>query len=318
MSSAESEPIRSFAETGPAFQALLEQGAVDWDAWRRAARRLETELPDLPGRDRRIHHLYVPILLCLSGAIRRSSQRPIVAGLSAPQGAGKTTLVRYLAPLLSDLGWRTVAISIDDFYLTHDEQKRLAAVHPRNPYLQYRGYPGTHDVPLGLRTLEELRTLRSGKSARVPGYDKSLHAGRGDRLPPDRWREVTGPLDLVLLEGWMLGFQPVAAASVVDPEMRVVNEQLQAYEAWHRLIDLMVILRSSDVEQIIRWRVEAEEAMRREGRPGLDAAAAEDYARRFAPAYRLYADTVAAGRWRGGRRITFELAGDRLPETRRS
>lgn len=44
----------------------------------------------------------------------------------------------------------------------------------------------------------------------VPQYDKSLHKGRGDRAPFGRWLTATGPVDVVILEGWMLGFTPLA------------------------------------------------------------------------------------------------------------
>lgn len=44
----------------------------------------------------------------------------------------------------------------------------------------------------------------------VPQYDKSLHSGRGDRAPFGRWLTTTGPVDVVILEGWMLGFTPLS------------------------------------------------------------------------------------------------------------
>ena len=43
----------------------------------------------------------------------------------------------------------------------------------------------------------------------VPRYNKAAHEGRGTRAPEDTWPRVKGPLDLILFEGWMLGFQPV-------------------------------------------------------------------------------------------------------------
>lgn len=48
----------------------------------------------------------------------------------------------------------------------------------------------------------------------VPRYDKSQHGGRGDRAPRDSWPRVQGPIDVILFEGWMLGFSPVAEADV--------------------------------------------------------------------------------------------------------
>jgi D-glycerate 3-kinase len=280
------------------------------------AARLERELPDGPGRSRRIADLYLPIFLWLARAVEGAARRPLVAGISAPQGAGKSTLVRTLVPLFADLGLRAVALSIDDFYLSYDEQERLAAANPDNRYLRYRGYPGTHDVPLGAAVLAALR--RAGDHGEAPAthlpvYDKSLHAGRGDRLPDTEWRTVRGPFDLVLLEGWMLGFQPLDDARIPEPALRLVNAKLATYESWLRAIDVMVILSASDPHQVLGWRIEAEESMKASGKPGLDRAAIEDYIRRFLPAYHLYASTVARGRWAPDRQLVFSLGADRLP-----
>ena len=42
----------------------------------------------------------------------------------------------------------------------------------------------------------------------IPQYDKSLNNGKGDRADPSKFRKVEGPIDLVIVEGWMLGFKP--------------------------------------------------------------------------------------------------------------
>ena len=68
---------------------------------------------------------------------------------------------------------------------------------------------GTHDVRLLLSTLKGAAEVRAGEQMYVPQYDKSLHSGRGDRAPFGRWLTATGPVDVVILEGWMLGFTPL-------------------------------------------------------------------------------------------------------------
>jgi D-glycerate 3-kinase len=246
-----------------------------------------------------------PFLKWLHDAVTRASTRPLIAGLSAPQGAGKSTLVKQLIPLLAQRSIRAVGISIDDFYLRREEQVALAAAHPGNPYLEHRGYPGTHDVALGVRTLE---ALRAGRNVELPRYDKSAHGGRGDRSA--QTEPVEGRVDLVLLEGWMLGFTPVA---VSEPALQVINEKLAAYEAWYQLLDVMICLRAEDPSSVLRWRVQAEEAARASGRPALSTAAIEDYVRRFLPAYALYAGTVSRGRWSPDRQLVFTLSEDRSP-----
>jgi D-glycerate 3-kinase len=230
------------------------------------------------------------VLAFCSAQIAQQARRPLVIGIQGPQGAGKTTLTRGLLEALPAHGLSGATVSIDDFYLTHAGQLEVAAAHPGNPYLEHRGYPGTHDIELGERTLEDCR--RSGPSGRrtiaIPVYDKSAHAGRGDRAPVQRWRAVPMPVDLVFVEGWMLGFMPVPEASLIDRNLIEPNRALAAYERWYRHIDAWVILRALDPNYVLTWRVEAEERMKTTGKPGLSRADIEDYIRRFLPAYRTW------------------------------
>lgn len=233
--------------------------------------------------------LHTPVHEFCLAQVQAAPRRPLVIGLQAPQGAGKTTLVTHLLDALPARGLRGAGVSVDDFYLTRQGQLDVAAAHPGNRYLEHRGYPGTHDVTLGERTLQELKSLGTGQTARVPVYDKSAHGGRGDRAPEDRWRVVEGPLDLIILEGWMLGFAPVDASTLSDPDLRVPNQALADYHRWTDLVDVWVALRAHDPEYVLTWRVEAEEAMKASGKPGLSREAITDYIGRFLPAYRTYA-----------------------------
>lgn len=69
-------------------------------------------------------------------------QRPLIIGLNGMQGAGKTTLVAALAAALEKENTATLVCSIDDFYLTHDDQQALARENASNALLQHRGEPG--------------------------------------------------------------------------------------------------------------------------------------------------------------------------------
>jgi D-glycerate 3-kinase len=188
-------------------------------------------------------------------------------------------------------------VSIDDFYLTRAEQVALAAAHPDHPYWEHRGYPGTHDLALGDDTLDALGRLgpdAPAGEARVPVYDKSAHGGRGDRVPRERWRHVRAPIDVVFVEGWMLGFAAVDDAAIQDRRLIGPNHALRAYARWTRHLDLFVTLRATDARFVIDWRIEAEERMKAAGAAGLDRAAIEDYVRRFLPAYALWDGTIPA------------------------
>jgi len=306
--------VQEFAASGPAFAALDLIGPVDWERWRAAAARLEHDLDGARDLNRRIHHLYLPVLFFCAAQARTTTRHPVLIGVQAPQGAGKTTLVSHVLSLLPELGLRGAGVSIDDFYLTREEQLQLAAAHPGNPYLEHRGYPGTHDIDLGVATLAALRNLgqgSAGQSVRVPVYDKSKHGGRGDRTPSSEWREVAGPVDVVFVEGWMLGFTPVPAGEVDDAHLVEPNRALAAYDRWHRLLDAFVVLRATDPTFVLRWRVEAEEAMAAQGRPALSRAAIEDYIRRFLPAYAHYGG--APDRIPPDRRLTIALDALRRP-----
>jgi D-glycerate 3-kinase len=230
--------------------------------------------------------LYAAVLQFSRDQLARASHRPVVIGIQGPQGGGKTTLTRAMLDALP----RSVAVSIDDFYMTRQGQLEVAARYPDNPYMEHRGYPGTHDIELGARTL---KSLREGTAKTIPVYDKSAHAGRGDRAPESEWRQITEPIDLVFVEGWMLGFESVDDASITDEPLKIPNSKLPDYQSWYAEIDAWVILRAVDPAYVLEWRVEAEEKMKASGKPGLSRADIEDYIRRFLPAYKTWGGAPA-------------------------
>jgi D-glycerate 3-kinase len=52
-----------------------------------------------------------------------------------------------------------------------------------------------------------LQKYEPGKEILIPRFDKSLFNGKGDRLEKDKWTNVNYPLDILILEGWCLGFK---------------------------------------------------------------------------------------------------------------
>lgn len=236
------------------------------------------------GPSARIDSLDIPVArFCLSHHRRQT----LVVGLSGPQGSGKSTLAERVATALSGAGISAISISIDDFYRTHQEQVRLAEKHPDNRYLEHRGYPGTHDIGLGEDVLANL-VSRDAREVAIPVYDKGAHGGRGDRAASPEWRRVRGPFDIVILEGWLLGFRPSPVDEIEDRDLELPNRYLAEYERWHRFFGAFVHLEAHSVEDIVGWRIDAEEARRRAGGGGLSREEAKDYIQRFLPAYRLY------------------------------
>lgn len=131
-------------------------------------------------------------------------------------GAGKSYLCTQLPGEL--VGYKVVALSLDDLYLPHEGLERLAQEQEGNKMLQGRGPAGTHDLGLGRKVLGLLKGINSsalsvdggeggeGGTVELPVFDKSLHGGKGDRSKATV--RVQGPISIVLLEGWMTGFTP--------------------------------------------------------------------------------------------------------------
>lgn len=245
---------------------------------------------------RRIFQYYLPVFFWaraqLAAHRARGGAGPLVLGISAPQGCGKTTLCQQLEELFGATGSKAVSISIDDFYLPRKELLEVAAAHPGNPLLQQRGNAGSHDLDLGSRTLGALRVAAGpASSVAVPRYDKSAFQGQGDRADPAAWPAVEGPVDVVLLEGWMLSFRPISddAAKAVDPNLVPVNAFLRSYEAaWDSHVDAWLVVRVKQPEYAYRWRLQAEQAMRAEGKPAMTDEQVAQFVDRFMPAYRAY------------------------------
>lgn len=232
-------------------------------------------------------------------------------GFSAPQGAGKTTLTADLLRMADELGLRATGVSIDDFYLTRAEQLALSQRHGGVRFFAHRGYPGTHDVALGTRVLEALKSIGANGEVRVPSYDRSAFMGQGDRRPESSWPRRKGPLDLVVVEGWMLGFLPVAASTLADPSLGPVNESLKAYSAWTAMLDAFIWLEPTDPRFVVDWRAEAEAQARAAGREAMTDAEVRAFAADFLPAYETYLPTLRGVR--PGPVLHLMIGRDRLP-----
>ncbi len=109
---------------------------------------------------KRVFHYYLPIAMWIQRMKEQHmKQSPLVLGISAPQGCGKSTMVACLFDVFGKMGMRVACVSIDDFYLTHADQKRVAAENEDNPLLQCRGNALTHDLALGTETLQNLKGM---------------------------------------------------------------------------------------------------------------------------------------------------------------
>uniref|UniRef100_A0A5B6ZE39 D-glycerate 3-kinase, chloroplastic n=1 Tax=Davidia involucrata TaxID=16924 RepID=A0A5B6ZE39_DAVIN len=248
----------------------------------------------------RFYHYYIPVFLWCEQQISHHMSifkdgedvPPLVIGFSAPQGCGKTTLVFALDYLFQVTGRKSATISIDDFYLTAEDQAKLRENNPGNALLELRGNAGSHDLSLSIETLTAVGKLtKEGMKMKLPRYDKSAYSGRGDRADPSTWPEVEGPLTVIMFEGWMLGFKPLPTESVkaVDPQLEAVNKNLEAYyDAWDKFIKAWIVIKIKDPNSVYQWRLQAEIAMRADGKPGMSDEEVMDFVSRYLPAYKAY------------------------------
>lgn len=212
-----------------------------------------------------IERCYLPLAKRLEK--EASNFCPFTIGIGGAQGTGKSTLADFLKLSLEySGGYSVVALSLDDFYYTHAERHHLGAVV--HPLLATRGVPGTHDLQMLFTCLERLRLLRPGETMALPRFDKA----QDDRADPVTWPIVSGPIDVVVLEGWCLGAvaqPPEALAVAVNALERVadsagvwrryVNEQLAGgYASLVERIDYLVYLKAPDFDAVLRWRREQE------------------------------------------------------------
>ena len=232
----------------------------DWlDAFTR-----RTRLPDAFRSSAEAH--FLPLAHYLASQQRKAGC-PLIAAINGGQGTGKTTLAAFLECALPEIAsLRAAVVSLDDFYLTRAGRQRLAAeVHP---LLETRGPAGTHDVRWLAECLDGLRTLQPGETLRLPQFDKATD----DRAPESAWREVAGPVDVILFEGWLVGSRPLPPAALErpinalerdqDPDgrwRRYVNTRLATdYAELFERIDRLVFLEAPDVDAVYRWRLEQE------------------------------------------------------------
>lgn len=194
----------------------------------------------------------------------------MLLGINGAQGTGKSTLADFLKLVLeSSYEWKVAVLSIDDFYLTKAERHELAqTVHP---LFETRGVPGTHDVAMLNECLDRLRSLGPDDTCHLPRFEKA----RDDRADPSGWPIATGPIDLIILEGWCVGSVAESGAALTrcvnalereqDPSgdwRRYANDRLNSdYASSFSKLDALVFLQAPSFDAIYRWRLEQEQKL---------------------------------------------------------
>lgn len=213
---------------------------------------------------------FLPLVRDIEKQMLTSPHDPFLIGINGAQGTGKSTMAKLLSSLLTRNGHRVANLSIDDFYYSKTKRQELAReIHP---LLASRGVPGTHDVSLALRLLEQLSAAGPEKTITLPGFDKSLD----DCRPVDACERIRAPVDIVILEGWFIGAKPQTERELnqaindlettEDNDGRwrsYVNRQLAgAYQSLFGKLNMLLMLQAPGFEAVLEWRNLQEEKLR--------------------------------------------------------
>ncbi|WP_373082961.1 HAD-IIB family hydrolase [Zhongshania sp.] len=215
-----------------------------------------------------IHSCFIPFVDRVLPSIRAGDLR--ILGIHGAQGSGKSTLAAFLRWYLQREHGMTVAVvSLDDFYLRRTEREMLAKT--QHPLLITRGVPGSHDVGLAKQTLAALLALTSGQSLDLPRFDKACD----DRAPRASWPRISGPIDLIIFEGWCMGAQACEQAALSAPVNDLeasedsdgawryfVNKALAGeYQELFASIDYLLMLAAPSFDCVKAWRLEQEQKL---------------------------------------------------------
>ncbi|BFZ57528.1 hypothetical protein PYCC9005_004580 [Savitreella phatthalungensis] len=247
--------------------------------------------------------------------VKSAIQKPFFVGLSGIQGSGKSTLVRKLQSALIASGVQTVQLSLDDVYLTHDDQVKLARNNQENRLLSTRGQFGTHDLELARDTLQRLQT--GELPIQLPSYDKSAFDGAGDRATPEQWPRIEHAPECVIFEGWGVGFRPLddsALSRIWDcmddsnqyrrtlryapQSVRQINQNLRDYMKGvmgpDAPLQALIALIPQSIEDVYQWREQQEQELRAHS-PAMSPEQVIAFVDHYYPSYELYFDQMRNG-----------------------
>ena len=217
-----------------------------------------------PFRDKlgQLNNFYLPLSEFIFKNYSKN-KKTIIIGLTGGQGSGKSTISNILKILLKEAyNLNTVIFSIDDFYKTYKERKKMS--EKVSPLFLTRGVPGTHDTNLLFSCLKKLKKSNFSKIL-IPKFDKSID----DRLPKKKWQKVEKKQDIVIFEGWCVGVTPQKEKDLIVPlnelekdkdkkriwRTKVNTELKKKYKDIFKLIDTTIFLKVPSFKHVFKWRL---------------------------------------------------------------
>lgn len=233
------------------------------------------ETPNEPFRDKlkQLNNFYIPICDMIHKNKFKNKKTRLI-GLAGGQGSGKSTISQILKILLKEkFNLETVIISIDDFYKTLKERKKMSKNFSK--LFLTRGVPGTHDTKMLLNHLKKLKK-KSFSKILIPRFNKSTD----DRCIKKEWMKVLKKPDVVIFEGWCVGAKAEKETGLIKPinelerqedknliwRKKVNHELNNSYKKIFSLIDILIFLKVPSFDHVYKWRLLQEKKLKKKSR----------------------------------------------------
>ncbi len=233
------------------------------------------EVMSEPFRDKlgQLNKFYLPISKMIAEDYLKKKKTKVI-GLTGGQGTGKSTISNILKIILKEAyKLETVIFSIDDFYKTLKERKKISK--KISSLFLTRGVPGTHDTKMLLHCIKNLKN-NNFKRMIIPRFDKSVD----DRCIKKKWSKVKKKPNIVIFEGWCVGAKAQKNKDLNTPVNKLekqkdnkkvwrqkVNSELKKnYNKIFNLIDKLIFLKVPSFKYVFKWRLLQEKKLRIAGK----------------------------------------------------
>ena len=197
-------------------------------------------------------------------------KKTIVIGIAGGQGSGKSTIAKILKLILKNkYKLNSVNLSIDDFYKTLSERKKMS--HRVHKLFLTRGVPGTHDDKILYTTIKKL-IGKKFKSFTSPSFNKATD----DRNPKSKWIKIKTKPHIIIFEGWCVGAKK-QSKNILNKPINLLERQFDKQKIWrnrvnkelennykkiYNLIDKIVFLKVPNFKYIYKWRLLQEKKLK--------------------------------------------------------